>query len=93
MCSSYRKQINCHGLGCSGPNLLHMCCFHLHRCGNIAAILELDEHLNKNFKVNLSASRTRKSKQLLLSVTAFSDEQGGRQLLILLDVVTVPRVW
>lgn len=24
---------------------------HPHRCGNIAAILELDEHLNKNFKV------------------------------------------
>jgi serine/threonine-protein phosphatase 4 catalytic subunit len=22
-----------------------------YRCGNIAAILELDEHLNKNFKV------------------------------------------
>ena len=22
-----------------------------HRCGNIAAILELDEHLTKNFKV------------------------------------------
>jgi hypothetical protein len=28
-----------------------LCC----RCGNIAAILELDEHLNKNFKVNWGA--------------------------------------
>jgi hypothetical protein len=27
----------------------------LARCGNIAAILELDEHLNKNFKVSRPA--------------------------------------
>ena len=32
-----------------------------YRCGNVAAILELDEHLNKNFKIFEAAPQARLS--------------------------------